>query len=475
MPLCTRLNAPAEIGLNLVPRRRAENTPGFQVKGLWADFLEGSLQAQRKRAGQDLWSAGRLRIAVRGIAIAVLFAVSAAGGRSQVPAWSTQVRKYAEAKDWDSAMRIVEQEIAQAPQDMDVRSWRARLLAWSGRLSEAEREYLEILKVSRTDPDNWMGLAIVYLREAKLFEAQRAVSTAEELDPKRSDIHAARARILRAEGERKEAQAEFQSALHLDPGSTEARDGLISVRRGAQHELRFGQDNDLLSYSRDLHDEFVSVVSQWTSHWTTSVAGNLYQRAGVEAAKLTGSITRMQPKCGAFTVGGAAGDDHAVIPKSQVFFELDRGWKTGETSFVRGVEFDYAQHWYWYQTARILTLSGTTLVYFPKDWTFSLGATGARSAFSGTNSEWRPSGIGRLTFPLAQWADKRLSGNLFFAAGTEDFAIVDQIGSFSSQTYGGGLRFQITSRQDVTGFAGYQKRTQNRTDMTFGLTYGIHF
>src|SRR5438105_5796094 len=220
--------------------------------------------------------------------IVLLLAFSPADGGSRVPAWKTQVRKYAEARDWNSAMRLVEQEIARAPQDMDVRAWRARVLAWSGKLPEAEKEYLEILRVSRTDPDNWMGLASVYLREGKLSEGQRAISTAEELDPKRSDIHAARARILRAEGQRKEAQAEFQSALHLDPESAEAREGLVSVRRGAQHELRVGQDNDLLSYSAGFRDEWIS-VSQWTSHWTTYVAGNFYQRSGIEAGKFVGS------------------------------------------------------------------------------------------------------------------------------------------------------------------------------------------
>lgn len=356
-----------------------------------------------------------------------------------------------------------------------MRAWRARVLAWSGKLPEAEKEYVEILKVSRTDPDNWVGLASVYLREGKLSDAQRAISRAEELDPKRPDIHAARARILRAEAQRKEAQSEFQYALHLDPGSTEAREGLVSVRRGALHELRFGQDNDLLSYATGLHDEWMSLASQWTSHWTTSVTGNFYQRSGMEAGKFSGSITRRQAKWGAHTVGGAVGHDNAVIPKSEAFFDLDHGWKIGETGFVRGVELSYAQHWYWYQSARILSLNGTTLVYFPQNWTFTFGATGSRSAFSGTNAEWRPSGTGRLGFPLARWGDHLLSGNLSSAAGTENFAIVDQIGSFSSQTYGGGLRLQITARQDVTGFAGYQNRTQNRTDTSFGLSYGIHF
>lgn len=420
------------------------------------------------------------RAKVQGLALAVLSAIAlvcvpASLAQSQAADWQAQVRKYAEAKNWDSALRLVEEQIARTPQDMDVRAWRARLLAWAGKLLEAEKEYLEILKVSRTDPDNWMGLASVYLREGKLSDAERAISTAQELDPKRSDIHAARARILRAEGQTKEAQSEFQTALHLDPESAEARDGLVTVRREAQHELRIGQDNDLLSYSEGYHDEWVSVVSQWTSHWTTSVAGDFYQRSGAEARKFVGSVTRSQSKWGAITVGGAVGHDNAVIPKSEAFFDLDHGWKTGESGLVRGVEFSYAQHWYWYQSARILSLTGTTLVYLPQNWTFTVGTTGSRSAFSGTNAEWRPSGIARLGFPLANWGDKRLSGNVLYAAGTENFAVVDQIGSFASQTYGGGLRLQITDRQDLAGFGGYQRRTQNRTDTSFGLSYGIHF
>lgn len=427
------------------------------------------LKVRQSRRGRHL------RVVVRSMTIALLLLISATDGRSEVHAWQAQVRKYAQAKDWDSAMRLVELEIARAPQDMDVRAWRARVLAWSGRLLDAEREYLGILNVSSHDPDNWMGIAEVYLREGKIAEALQAIKVAEELDPKRSDIRAARGRILRASGQRAEAQSEFQSALRLDAASMEAQDGLITVRRPAQHELQVGQDNDLLSYSPDFHHESVSVVSQWTSHWSTTAAGNFYQRSATEAGNFCGSITRQQPKWGALTVGGAVARDSAVIPKSEAFFDLDHGWKTGETGFVRGVEFDYAQHWYWYQSARILALSGTTLVYLPGDWTFSLRAAGARSAFSGTNSEWKPSGIGRLGFPLAHWEEKRLTGNLFFAAGTENFAMVDQIGTFASQTYGGGLRFQMTAGEDVSGFVGYQKRTENRNDTMFGVGYAIHF
>ena len=405
----------------------------------------------------------------------VLWSVSEASAQNPAPDWQSQVRKYAEAQDWESAMRLVDQEISRAPQDMDVRAWRARVLAWSGHLEEAEQEYLQILKVSPLDPDNWMGLAGVYLREGKIREAQRAIDTAEELDPKRADLHAARARVLRAAGEPVEARLEFQNALNLDPTSTEAQVGLVSVRGEAKQELRFGQDNDLLNFTSDYHDEWMSLKSQWTSHWTTTVAGDFYQRAGQEAGKFVGSVTRRQPRWGAFTAGGAVGHDNAVIPRSEAFFDLDHGWKTGETSFVRSVEFIYGQHWYWYQASRILTLNGGATFYLPQEWTFSVAATGARSIFSETGPEWRPSGVTRLGFPLASRGDKRLSGNIFFASGTETFAVVDQIGRFASQTYGGGLRFQMTSRQDVTGYAAYQKRSNDRTDTSFGLSYGIHF
>ena len=389
--------------------------------------------------------------------------------------WQAEVRKYAEARDWISAMKIVDRQAAAAPQNMDVRAWRARVLSWSGRLPEAEKEYLEILKFSRNDPDDWMGLAGVYFREEKVEEALRALDRAVELDPQRADLHAARARALRAEGEQIEARVEFQKALRLDPDSAEAQAGLLSLRGEPRHELRFSHDNDLFDFTNANHAGWVSLASQWTQHWGTNFAGSLYERAGIRAGKFSGAVIGRSHRWGALTAGGAAGHDNAVIPKSEAFFDVDHGWKTGENNFVHSVEFSYAQHWYWYQQTRILTLNGTAIVYLPREWTLSLGATGARSAFSGTAAEWKPSGLARLGFPLASWDQRRLSGNIFFAAGTEDFAQIDQIGRFASQTYGGGLRFQINARQDVTAYASYQKRTQNRTDTNFGLSYGIHF
>jgi len=203
------------------------------------------------------------------------------------------------------------------------------------------------------------------------------------------------------------------------------------------------------------------------------MAGNVYRRGGTEAGKFVASFTGKLPRWGALTLGGAAGHDNNVIPKNEAFFEYDGGWKLSGSKILRGLELDYGQHWYWYTTARILTIHETALFYLPHEWTWSLGLTGVRSHFSST--EWRPSGMTRLGFPITGWNQHRLGGNVFYAVGTENFAQVDQIGQFSSHTYGGGLRFQLTAREDVTGFAAYQKRTQDRRQTSFGFTYGIRF
>src|SRR5256885_15836622 len=136
---------------------------------------------------------------------------------------------------------------------------------------------------------------------------------------------------------------EFQKALNLDPASMEARAGLISVRGEPRHEMRFGQGNDLFNFTSANHDGWLSLLSQWTPHWSTSFAGSFYERAGIRAGKFSGGITGRMSRWGALTVGGAAGHDNAVIPKSEAFFDVNHGWKASETNFLRGVEFDYGR------------------------------------------------------------------------------------------------------------------------------------
>src|SRR3984893_6240773 len=417
----------------------------------------------------------RKTIAPRLVLGTLLWAALPVWGQNPPADWQAQVRKYSQMKDWASAMRIVDQEIARAPEDMDVRAWRARVLEWSGNSADAEQEYLQILQVSKKDPDNWLGLARVYWVEGKTQEALRALDFAVALDPGRADVHMARGRALAAAGNPKSAQLEFQKALRLDPANEEARVAQRSVLGAPKNELRFGQEDNLFNFTGGNYDEWLSLRTQWGPHWTTTFLGNFFQWGAADAGKFVASVSGRLPKWGALTVGGAVAHHSGVFPRNEAFFELDHGWKTSETRFVRGLELTYGQHWYWYQSAKILALTGVALVYLPREGTFSMGVTEARSAFSGIGTQWRPSEIARLGFPILRREEKQLSGNVFFATGTEDFASIDQIGSFASQTFGAGLRFAITARQDISPYASYQKRSQGRTDTNFGLSYGFRF
>jgi len=375
------------------------------------------------------------------------------------------------AQQLGAALAIAERRLAQAPQDLEARGWRARLLAWSDRLPEAEAEYRRILETFPNDTDTLTGLANVLARQQRFAEALTLLTRAQELLPSRPDILTQRGRVLRSLGRAGQAREAFHQALALDPRNTEAKAGLASLEPAPRHEFRVGTDNDFFNYTAAAQAQTAGLRSQWSSRWTTSFAGNFYQRFGEDAGKFTGSATCRLSARDALTAGGAVGHDQGVIPKSEAFFEYGRGFRLGTRRFLRGVETGYRQQWFWYQAARILALTGNVVVYLPRSWMWSLAITGARSRFPTTDAEWRPSGITRLTFP-PHW---RVTPNLFYGVGTENLARADQIGRFSARTFGGGARYQLTPRQDITGYVLYQNRSQGRTQTSFGFSYGLRF
>jgi tetratricopeptide (TPR) repeat protein len=409
-----------------------------------------------------------------GFVIGIALYASPSFGKAAPSLWQQQVRKYAEEQNWNSAMRLVGSEMARSPQDMDVRAWRARILTWSGRLDEAELEYLRIIAVVPNDPDNWMGLAAVYSGENRPHDALHALNRAVTLDSKRADLHIARGRALRTLSQNSEAKGEFEAAFALNHNKN-ARNDIASLKSQTRHQLLLGTNTDLFSFAGANQQEAINLISRWSNHWGTSFGGSFYRWAGANAQKLNASIAMNALRFGSVSVGGALARDVGVIPKNEVFYAYDRGWRFSHAGLLRGLETNFEQHWYWYSTAQVMTLNETTIAYFPRDWMWSLRLTGADSRFPGNQAQWRPAGFSKLAFPLKTFESRRVGGNIFFATGTENYSQVDQIGYFSSHTYGGGLHFQMAATQDISGFAGYQARTQGLTQTTFGLTYGIRF
>lgn len=162
--------------------------------------------------------------------------------------------------------------------------------------------------------------------------------------------------------------------------------------------------------------------------------------------------------------------DDGVIPKHEAFLECGHGFRFSWVA-VRGLEASYQQRWLWYQGAHVLTLSLNQIYYLPRDWTWGFTMTGSRSGLGNSLVDWQPSGSTRLGFPLF----RRLSGNISFGVGSEDFSQVDQIGRFAARTYGGGLMYRLSASQDIRGYFATQHRTEDKTQSSVGISYGFRF
>jgi tetratricopeptide (TPR) repeat protein len=384
--------------------------------------------------------------------------------------WQAQVRKDVEIQHIDSALAIVDQRLADVPEDLEAHGWRGRLLAWKGRWSEGETEYRFVLDEVPDDIEILTGLSDVLLWRKRYSEALQTLDQARKISPSDPEILSRRARVLALLGRTPEARSEYHQTLLFDSQNIDARTGLADLREDTKHELRIGEDVDVFNYANTGQTEGVSLNSRWNQRWSTVLGVNTYQRFGQDAVKFLASSAFHFTARDWFTVGSAVANSQSVVPTNEAFFDYGHAFQI-ENRWFKGLESSYQQHWFWYQGAHVLTLNTSQIIYLPHEWTWSLNVTGARTGFVGTPVDWTPTGWTKLGFPL----QRRVTGNVFFGVGSENFAQIDQIGRFSAHTFGAGLRYKFAARQDITGYVARQYRTQGQIDTSFGLSYGIRF
>ena len=401
---------------------------------------------------------------------AVLFAAGSAWSQQEPADWQQQVRERVRLHQLDAALALVDQRLQQDASDLEAHGWRGRLLAWQGQWGAAEVEYRQVLDRAPNDTEILCGLADVLRWQGKLKEALVVIDHARELDPGEPEIPLRRARILRALARTSEANRQYRELLSAHPENQEARNDLAGLATENKHELRIGSDASTFNYTGPAGDGVFLLTSRWTHHFTTIFKTGFYQRFGQGASNFEGSSSFRITASDWLTAGGAFASHQSIIPEHEAFFEYGHGLRFSNP-WVKGLEASYQQHWFWYQGGHVLTLSSTQLYYLPKEWTWLISVTGARSGFAGTSTEWVPSGYARLGFPLC----RSLTGNVTFANGTEDFALIDQIGRFSARTFAGGLKYRLTWNQDITGSVAVQRRSDSETQNSFGVSYGFHF
>jgi tetratricopeptide (TPR) repeat protein len=381
--------------------------------------------------------------------------------------WQRQVQEEVGRQQLDAALAIVDERLAVAPDDFEAHGWRGRVLAWKGRWPEGEKEYKLVLKKFPDDEDILIGLSDVLLWEHKYSEALEVLNHAKGIDPKNPEIRQRMARVLTLLGRTGAAQAEYQNLLDFDPENKEARAVLLAH---ARHELRIGNDTDFFNFTNDAETQTVSLSSRWSHAWSTVCGVSTYQRFGQDAVKFEAAGSFHPTSQTWVSVGTGIANAQGVVPTNEAFYELGHGFRF-DNRWVEGLESSAQQHWYWYQGAHVLTLSTNQIFYLPKGWTWTIDVTGARSGFTGTPIAWEPTGWSKLGFPIV----RRVTGNVLYGVGSENYSQIDQIGQFSAHTYGGGMRYQFADRQDVQAYLARQDRSQGQTDTTLGFNYGIRF
>ncbi|HEX6502782.1 MAG TPA: tetratricopeptide repeat protein [Terriglobales bacterium] len=404
-----------------------------------------------------------------GLAIALLSA-AAQGPPDPAPDWQHTVREQAGQGKFDEALKIVETRLAAHPDDAEARAWHGRLLAWKGRWAEAESEYLQALRQAPDDVEILTALADVLFWQKKLKPALEAIDRARARAPADREILLRRARILEALGNIREARAQFRQALLLNPHDRRLKAELAALSPERKHELRLGNDVDTFNYADAAQTQTILLNSRWNRQWSTAFSSSIYQRFGQQAQKFAAASTFRISHSDWIGIAGAGANDHGIVPKREASFEYGHGFRL-QNPWIRGMEVLYQQRWLWYTGAHVLTIGLSQTYYLPHDWAWTLAITGARSGFADTGVDWSPSGNTRLAFPI----HRRLSGNVSFAMGSESYAQVDQIGYISARSFAGGLRLHFTARQDVAGYVARQYRSQNRSQTSYGVSYGIHF
>jgi tetratricopeptide (TPR) repeat protein len=384
--------------------------------------------------------------------------------------WQAQVRTAVDQHQIPAALVVVDHRLAEAPADMDAHTWRGRILAWTNHWPEAEIEYNIVLVKFPNDVDVLTALADVLLWQHKYSEALAVLEQARSVAPSDPEILVRRARVLSLLQRTSEARAQFQAVLTFDPANGTALNGLVGLTGATRYELRIGEEADFFNYTENAQVEAATLTAHWNEKWTTGFGVSPYHLFGENAVKIWADAAYRFHENNWVRVLGAGANSQDVVPESEALIEYGHGFRFSHP-WLQGLESSYQEHSLWYRGAQVFTLNTTQILYLLKEWTWTLSLTGSRTHFPGAGSDWVPSGSSRIGFPIF----RRLSGNVLFAVGAENFAQVDQIGRLSARTYGGGLRYRVAESQDVTGFVARQNREYGQEQTSLGLSYGIRF
>jgi hypothetical protein len=374
-----------------------------------------------------------------------------AGAPQAEPADRAVAEQMARSGEAAKALALFRRVVEQDPDDIEARSWAARLALRLGRLEEAEGEFREVLRRHPLDTDAQIGLGATLTRKGQWRQALAVLSEAEPGAGDNADLFGALARAYRRAGDHGRAMKYSSRARTLAPSDPDAVAGFEAAARAFGHSVTLEGFGERASSGSDVAsgsaDAVVRVVPRLHVNGQARV-----QRGPGYSDVLGGAGVRWQ--LGPATqVGGHVllGPGNAALATSDVGVEA--------VHYVRSLAAGVSVRVLRYATTDVLALSPVLSWDYGDRWRFDGRYTYSRARFQRGDSSGDHSAMGRGT--LRVWS--RVSVDATYAYGIESFEqlTADRIGSLAATTAATGCRIALPSLTTVSATWEHQWRSND--------------
>ena len=153
-----------------------------------------------------------------------------------------EAERLANSGNHEAALKLFQAIAAANPDDIEARTWIARLHLRMGHPIRAAGVYESIVAAQPQNVDAWLGLGTARMDAGRWREAGEALNRAEALAGDRIDVLAAQGRFHGAEGRSTLALAYYGKALVKEPGNTAVVAAADALRASRANRVEVGYD-----------------------------------------------------------------------------------------------------------------------------------------------------------------------------------------------------------------------------------------
>jgi YaiO family outer membrane protein len=363
-----------------------------------------------------------------------------------------QARTAVSEKRFTDALALYRTMLAGNPMNVDYILWIARLSSWTGDYTGAQNAYSKALALEPKNVDALVGSANLSMWKHSYAEAAALLTEAHELAPSSTDVELAWSRYYHARGDDADAKQHLTKVLDVDRENQEALRLEETLVPDHTVELRIGFEGDTLPGTALGAIEEVSLSYL-----------NQKGQVGVDFAHLDrfdedgnrGGMHFSRKLDGATSIRAAAlfGGGGDIVAK------LD--WSVGISHKVhRGVVLGADYRHIAFRSLKVDAAIADVDYYFEKPIWIQTSYSADR-----TSTDLTPSILLRVNSRLR----KNMTVSAGYAHGTEVFqlALPTQFGTFSQDSYIGGINLDLTGTTRLEGTYTLGRRTTGILQNTF--------